>query len=137
MRKEPFTSEGFVKRLLSGEMSEIPSEHFCMVDVRDCAMSHLLAVKNPAAANRRFILCKSSPPMTEWGRAIVEKYKPLGWPVTENFQAINENEVYARFNNDASVELGVQYRDIDSTMIDMADKMVELGKVVKPAAAQE
>jgi len=38
------------------------------------------------------------------------------------------------FDNSASKELGVVYTEIDKTMVDMADKMVELGTVQKPAA---
>jgi len=39
-------------------------------------------------------------------------------------------------DNSASKELGVVYTDFTKTMVDMADKMVELGTAVKPAAAQ-
>jgi hypothetical protein len=50
---------------------------------------------------------------------------------------VNPAEVWSRFNNSASREvLGVTYTDWNKTMVDMADKMVELGSVTKdrPAA---
>ena len=61
LRKEDFTSGGWLKRLMEGTMDKISSEHCCAVDVRDTAKAHLLGIKNPAAAGRRFILCHSSP----------------------------------------------------------------------------
>ena len=61
LRKENFTSGGWLKRLMEGTTEKISAEHCCAVDVRDVASAHVLAVKNPAAANRRFILCHSSP----------------------------------------------------------------------------
>ena len=61
LRKESFTSGGFLKKLMEGGMEKISAEHCCVVDVRDVATAHVLAFKNPAAANRRFILCHSSP----------------------------------------------------------------------------
>ena len=39
------------------------------------------------------------------------------------------------FDNTASREvLGIQYRDLNSSMVEMADAMVASGAVVKPAA---
>ena len=40
-------------------------------------------------------------------------------------------------DNSASKELGVKYRDFSTTMIEMADKMVELGIVEKPEPEPE
>ena len=50
-----------MQRLMNGTMTSISAEKCCVVDVRDVAQAHLLGIKNPAAANRRFILCHSSP----------------------------------------------------------------------------
>jgi len=61
LRTEPATSTGWLKRLMEGTMDTISADHCCAVDVRDTARAHVLAVKNAAAANRRFILCHSSP----------------------------------------------------------------------------
>jgi len=42
------------------------------------------------------------------------------------------------FNNAASREvLGIQYRDVPTTMIEMADAMVALGTIKKPEAASQ
>ena len=113
-------------------MDKISAEHCCVVDVRDVARAHVLGVSNPAAANRRFILCHSSPSFKEYAAPVIAKYKPLGWPITDNMGEDNPDEYISLFDNSASRELGVVYTDFSKTMTDMADKMVELGTVVKP-----
>lgn len=134
LRKEEFTSGSWMKRLMEGTMAKISSDHFCAVDVRDVAMAHVLGVKNQAAANRRFILCHSSPSFQEFAAPVAAKYRPLGWPITEDLAPANQDEQISRYDNSASQELGVVYTDFNKTMVDMADKMVELGSLVKPAA---
>ena len=134
LRKENFTSGGWMKRLMEGGMATISAEHCCAVDVRDVAQAHLLGVKNAAAANRRFILCHSSPSFQDYAGPVAAKYRPLGWPISENLAAANPDEYISLFDNTASKELGVVYTDFAKTMVDMADAMVALGTVVKSAA---
>lgn len=133
LRKEDFTSGGWLKRLMEGTMTTISAEHCCAVDVRDVATAHLLGITNPAAANRRFVLCHSSPSFQEYAAPVTAKYRPLGWPITENLAESNPDEYISLFDNSASRELGVVYTDWNKTMVDMADAMVALGSVVKPA----
>lgn len=133
LRKEDFTSGGWLKRLMEGTNTSISAEHCCAVDVRDVATAHVLGITNPAAANRRFILCHSSPSFQEYAAPVTAKYRPLGWPITENLAESNPDEYISLFDNSASRELGVVYTDWSKTMVDMADAMVALGSVVKPA----
>jgi len=80
------------------------------VDVRDVAFAHLQAIKVAAAANRRFILCHSSPSFQEYAQPVLDKYGPLGWPISRNFAAANPDEYISLFDNTASREvLGVPY----------------------------
>ena len=127
-----------MKNLMEGTAHTFFSKgHICAVDVRDTANAHLLAIKNPAAANRRFILCHSSPSFQDFVTPVAAKYRPLGWPITENLPELDPNETISRFDNAASRELGVVYTDFAKTMVDMADAMVALGTVSKePAPAQ-
>ena len=48
-------------------------------------------------------------------------------------QAADPNEWVPIFDTTASLELGVTYTDFNKTMIDMADKVIELGIATKPA----
>ncbi|KAF8858231.1 nucleoside-diphosphate-sugar epimerase [Acephala macrosclerotiorum] len=57
----PVLSEDFsasiilIQRLLNGDLAGCPNLVFGIVDVRDCASLHLLAMTNPAAAGERFL----------------------------------------------------------------------------------
>ena len=95
----------------------------------------MLGIKNPAAANRRFILVSGSHSYQDFAAPVRAKYRPLGWPITENNKPPIEDEKILFFDNSASREIGVVYTDWAKTMVDMADKMVELGTVVKPEAS--
>ena len=133
IRAEYFASGFFIQKLMHGKMEKVSSEHMCFVDVRDVAYAHLQAIKVPEAANKRFILCKDSPSFHDYARPIVEKYGPLGWPVCNVMGDPIPNEYVSLFDNKASREiLGVQYRDMKTTMIEMADRMVALGSVKNP-----
>ncbi len=55
-------ANAIVKRLLDGAMPGIPNVFLPIVDVRDVASAHVLAMETPAAAGQRFVI-SSSPAM--------------------------------------------------------------------------
>jgi len=80
-------------------------------------------------------LVHSSPSFQEFAQPVIDKYVPLGWNVNTNFAESDPNEYISLFDNTASREvLQVTYTPWSKTMIDMADKMVELGTVSKTPA---
>ena len=82
LRTEDFASGFFVKNLMTGAMEKIGDDGIACVDVRDVALAHLKAIQVPAAANKRFLLVESSPEFKDYAQPIIDKYVPLGWPVT-------------------------------------------------------
>lgn len=60
LRTESSVSIDFCKKLLMGEITEVPFRCFPMVDVRDLAFAHLQAIKVPEAKNRRFFCTNES-----------------------------------------------------------------------------
>jgi nucleoside-diphosphate-sugar epimerase len=50
------TSVGLIHHLMTGQFQGIPRFGFSVVDVRDAAQAHLLAMTNPAAKDQRFIV---------------------------------------------------------------------------------
>ena len=131
---EPGASMSWVKNVMTGGMPQVSSGSLAVVDVREVAQAHLLAIKKPIAKDRRFILAQSTPRYHEYARPIIEKYSKLGWPCTTTYAPIAEDEQIDIADNTASKQLGIQYRDLDTTMLEMAEKMIELGVVEKPAA---
>lgn len=133
LRKENFTSGGWVKKLMSGEMTEIANDTCPIVDVRDVGFAHLQAVKVPEAAGRRFILAHSTPCFMEYAMPIAIKYKKLGWPISTTEKPAPAEWYQSLFDTTPSRDiLGVQYRDVFTMMTEMADKMVEQGVITKP-----
>ena len=76
LKKESSTSIDFTKKLMEGRMPKISSDHMMFVDIRNAAEAHLMAIKKPEAANRRFILCHSSPTYLEYAAPIEAKFRP-------------------------------------------------------------
>lgn len=118
-----------MKGMMTGKMP-LTANKRTICDVRDVAQAHYLAIKNPAAANRRFIICTKSASSQEFAAPIAAKYGPLGWPLTGVVE--HSDEPFPTMDNSASIELGVTYHKFEDTMVDMADKMVEFGLVEKP-----
>ena len=61
MRQEASAALGWLKRLMTGEMTSVSGDGVGFVDVRDVAMAHLKGIQVAGAANRRFILVNESP----------------------------------------------------------------------------
>jgi len=60
-----------IRRMLDGDMPAYPNLFIPIVDVRDVARAHILAMTNPGAAGERFLLCSGRPlPMKEIGATI-------------------------------------------------------------------
>ena len=98
---------------------------------------HKKAIEVPEAAGRRFISVGSSPKYHDMARPVIEKYGPLGWPVPSVYAPDDDSHYISLFDSSPSREiLGIQYRDVATTMIEMADAFVAKGLVTKPEAAQ-
>jgi nucleoside-diphosphate-sugar epimerase len=63
-----FTSGGIISKILMGGMPGTPIIKLGIVDVRDCALAHLKALKVKEAGNNRFILVATE----LWFREIAE-----------------------------------------------------------------
>ncbi len=71
MGKEISGANHLVQRMLSGNMPGFPNLHIPIVDVRDVASAHLLAMTTPAAAGKRFLLSNGRPlPLQEIGATL-------------------------------------------------------------------
>lgn len=56
LNKEAFSSGDIIKKFMMREVPAVLNVSLPIVDVRDVALAHLLAIKTPEAANRRFIV---------------------------------------------------------------------------------
>lgn len=71
------TSNEIVRKLLAREVPGVPQLYFPIVDVRDVAEAHVLAMTSRAAAGERFILSSEG----AWFREIAETLEQAGYHV--------------------------------------------------------
>ena len=98
-----------------------------MVDVRDVAKAHLLAITVEAAANRRFLLVAKCAWRKEMAACLAAEFNSKGFNVNTE-EATDGDVLDYEANTTASREiLGLVYRPIEESWIDMANCLIESG----------
>ena len=93
-------------------------------------------MKVKEAAGKRFLLVESSPWFKDVAKPLQDKFIPLGWPVTQKIAPDNPDAYISVFDNAQSKKiLKIKYTSLDKTVVDMADKMIEVGMITKPESA--
>lgn len=116
-------------------MQKVGKDYLQATDVDDAAMCHVYALKNDKAVGRRIFVTTTTPSFHDYARPIADKYRPMGWPITETYEPLDENAKINKFDTSLAQELGIKYKDWSETMVRMADRMVEIGICVKPQAS--
>lgn len=144
------TSGEVVGRLMRRELPACPEIGFATVDVRDVALAHRLASEVPEAAGHRFIAAGDHVWMQDIGRMLAEEFGPKGYRPPTGKLPYALLWLVARF--DKSVRLILQYvgkkeivshdkatrilgwkpRPVRTTMVDMANSMIERRLIQAP-----
>jgi nucleoside-diphosphate-sugar epimerase len=122
------TLTGF-KAIIEGTMLALPRQRFGVVDVRDVAAAHIMAMATPVAAGKRYLLLADGPTITwlELAHILRDHLGPAGGHVTTE-EAPGENPSPLTIHNDrAKQELGWQPRSAETTIIETADSLGDLG----------
>ena len=117
------------KAIIEGTMPALPRQRFGVVDVRDVADAHITAMATPAAAGKRFLLLADGPTITwvELAQILRDHLGPAGEHVTTN-EAPGEDLAPLTIHNDrAKKELGWQPRPAETTIVETADSLRQLG----------
>jgi nucleoside-diphosphate-sugar epimerase len=139
------TSAELIKRLLNRGMPACPRVGFAVVDVRDVARAHVLAMETPAAAGNRYIAAGDHMWMEEMAQILAGEFNRYGYRVPTGRLPYWVLWLVARFDKTirltlASVgkrelvshdkacrELGWSTRAPEETLIDMGYSAIELG----------
>ncbi len=78
----PGTAAETVERLLKRQMPGLPDMIFPGVDVRDAARAHILAMRAPGAAGRRFVCAPFDFALREVAQLLRDELAPAGYRVT-------------------------------------------------------
>ncbi|OLF09637.1 NAD-dependent epimerase/dehydratase family protein [Actinophytocola xanthii] len=103
------TSVTVVRRLLNGEIPAVPNLGFAMVDVRDVAAAHRLAIETPNAAGNRYILAGDNVWLPEVAAILAEEFNPRGHRVPTRRLPFWLMWTLARF--DRTLRVGLEYAD--------------------------
>jgi nucleoside-diphosphate-sugar epimerase len=122
------TLTGFTA-IIEGTMPALPRQRFGIVDVRDVADAHITAMATPTAAGKRYLLLADGPTITWLGLAQIlrDHLGPAGEHVTTN-EAPGEDPSPLTIHNDrAKQELGWRPRPAETTIIETAESLRDLG----------
>jgi len=147
------TSGEIVRRLLVRDMPACPELGWAVVDVRDVALAHRLAMETPAAAGQRYCCAGDHVWMREMAAMLAEEFGPRGYRVPTGrlpywllwliarfdptirmtLKSVGNKELIS--NAKIRTELGMRFRPVRETLVDMAESMIALGVVAAKAAA--
>jgi nucleoside-diphosphate-sugar epimerase len=114
------SSTQLIKMMLDGTMTVAPRQRFGVVDVRDVADLHLRAMAEPKAAGRRYLAVSNDP-----ATSFLEIATILRVPLEE---APGEDPPRPIIHNDRAVtELGWKPRPAETTIIETAESLRDLG----------
>lgn len=150
MGKDISGSNNIIKMMLDGAMPGFPSLYIPVVDVRDVAAAHILAMTTPEAAGQRFIVSSGPPiPLQQIGailkarlgaaankvpaRSIPSFVVRLAALFSPRFRAVAPDLDYVKklSNEKAHRVLGWKPRDSEEAIVAAGESMVKKGFVAK------
>jgi nucleoside-diphosphate-sugar epimerase len=123
------SSMQLIKAMLDGTMSVAPRARMGVVDVRDVADLHIRAMAEPKAAGQRFLGVADGPTTSfvEVAGVLRQRLGPLGARVPAQ-EAPGEDRPRPVIHNDrARNELGWRPRAVETTIVESAESLRDLG----------
>jgi nucleoside-diphosphate-sugar epimerase len=128
------TSSADIYRLIDGSEKTVPeTTFFAFADVRDVGEAHARAYESEKAANQRYFITSGNFTYQQICDIIREKFPekrsltPAGTPGSKG------PDVYKVDNSKAKSELGMTFRDLETTITDQVKEFIELEKKVGKA----
>jgi dihydroflavonol-4-reductase len=143
------TSTQVVHRLLTRDVPAVPKLGFAVVDVRDVATAHRLAMETPAAAGNRYIVAGDHLWMRDIAAILAKEFNPKGYRVPTSPLPTLLLRAIALFDRSipldmvglrelvsadkARRELGWTMRPARESILDTAYSLIELGLAPNPS----
>ena len=123
------SSMQIIRAMLDGKMPVVRKQRFGVADVRDVADLHIRAMASPDAAGKRY-LCLADGPTISWlqlAQILRQRLGPMAERVpTEEAPGATPPELIIH-NDRARRELGWQPREIETTIVESAECLHDLG----------
>jgi dihydroflavonol-4-reductase len=154
LREQRTTSVEVVRKLMAREVPAVPKIGFALVDVRDIAFAHRLAMETPAAAGNRYICAGESMWMGEIAAVLAAELRPRDYKISTRPLPCPLMWLLARFDRSirlaltyvgkrpalsaekARRELGWSSRPARQSILDTAESLLQFGVVPRSAADQ-
>jgi nucleoside-diphosphate-sugar epimerase len=117
------------KAMLDGNMPLVRRQRFGVADVRDVADLHIRAMAAPEAAGRRFLALADGPTISflQMAQILRERLGPLAARVPTQEAPGSEPPELIIHNDRAKQELGWRPRPTDTTIVETAESLRDLG----------
>jgi nucleoside-diphosphate-sugar epimerase len=121
------------KAMLDGTMPVVRRQRFGVADVRDVADLHIRAMAAPGAAGKRFLALADGPTITflRMARILRERLGPLAERVPTQEAPGPEPPRLIIHNDRAERELGWRPRPAETTIVETAESLRDLGLLEK------
>lgn len=118
-----------VKMMLDGTMTVVPRQRFGVADVRDVADLHLKAMAAPGAAGQRFLALADGPTLSylQVAQILGDRLGSLAERVPTEQAPGDEMAPLVIHNDRAKRELGWRPRPVDTTIVETAESLRDLG----------
>jgi dihydroflavonol-4-reductase len=118
-----------IKAMLDGTMPVVPRQRFGIADVRDVADLHIRAMAAPEAAGRRYLALADGPTISylELAQILRGRLGPLAERVPTEEAPGPEPARLIIHNDRAKQELGWRPRPAESTIVETAESLRDLG----------
>jgi len=111
--------------MLDGTMTVAPRARFGVVDVRDVADLHVRAMSSPDAAGNRYLAVANGPTLSFVEIAQILNRRLGAHAPTE--EAPGPELPRPIIHNDRALALGWQPRDVETTVVETAESLRDLG----------
>jgi nucleoside-diphosphate-sugar epimerase len=119
----------FFTAMLDGTMKVVPRQRFGIADVRDVADLHITAMATPGAAGKRYLALADGPTTTFLGVAQIlhDRLGALAERVPTEETPGEELPALVIHNDRAREELGFRPRPVETTIVETAESLRDLG----------
>jgi nucleoside-diphosphate-sugar epimerase len=125
------SSVQIVKAMLDGTMPAVRRQRFGLADVRDVADLHIRAMAAPEAAGKRYLALADGPTITflQIAQILHERLGPLAERAPTEEAPGPEPPPLIIHNDRAKQELGWRPRPVQTTIVDTAESLRDLGLI--------
>jgi nucleoside-diphosphate-sugar epimerase len=133
LTRQARSSLQLTKAMLDGTMPVVRRQRFGVADVRDVADLHIRAMAAPEAAGKRFLALADGPTITflQMAQILRERLGPLAKRVPTEEAPGPEPPRLIIHNDRAKQELGWRPRPAETTIVETAESLRDLGLLVQ------